>query len=206
MHRRTAQSAGQIIGQMSGLQVIGLDIAKNVFQLHTVDMSTGEIVNVQLKRAKVFRALRQSCALPDRYRSLRRSTPLGPCVDGAGPCRAANSCQGCAPVRERQQDRRHGRTRHLAGDPTAGHQICGREDARATCHAHLASSARDVDADEDHADQCAAGGCSMSLGPPSGEARRRCWASRSSRWRRLPTAFHGMSPTACASGPSASRN
>lgn len=54
MHRRIAQSAGQIIGQMSGLQVIGLDIAKNVFQLHTVDMSTGEIVNVQLKRAKVL--------------------------------------------------------------------------------------------------------------------------------------------------------
>lgn len=54
MHLRTAQSAGQMIGQMSGLQVIGLDIAKNVFQLHTVDMSTGEIVNVQLKRAKVL--------------------------------------------------------------------------------------------------------------------------------------------------------
>lgn len=43
MHRRIAQSAGQIIGQMSGLQVIGLDIAKNVFQLHTVDMSTGDL-------------------------------------------------------------------------------------------------------------------------------------------------------------------
>ena len=54
MHRLTAQSAGQIIGQMAGLQVIGLDIAKSVFQLHTVDMSTGEIVNVQLKRAKVL--------------------------------------------------------------------------------------------------------------------------------------------------------
>ncbi len=54
MHRLTAQSAGQIIGQMGGLQVIGLDIAKSVFQLHTVDMSTGEIVNVQLKRAKVL--------------------------------------------------------------------------------------------------------------------------------------------------------
>jgi len=54
MHRLAAQSAGQIIGQMGGLQVIGLDIAKSVFQLHTVDMSTGEIVNVQLKRAKVL--------------------------------------------------------------------------------------------------------------------------------------------------------
>ena len=54
MHRCTTQSAGQIIGQVAGLQVIGLDIAKSVFQLHTVDMSTGEIVNVQLKRTKVL--------------------------------------------------------------------------------------------------------------------------------------------------------
>lgn len=54
MHRSSAQGAGQIIGQMGGLQVIGLDIAKSVFQLHTVDMSTGEIVNMQLKRAKVL--------------------------------------------------------------------------------------------------------------------------------------------------------
>ena len=47
-------NAGQIIGTMSGKQVIGLDIAKHVFQLHTVDMGTGEIVNVQIKRNKVL--------------------------------------------------------------------------------------------------------------------------------------------------------
>lgn len=46
MNRNTAMNAGQIIGTMNGLQVIGLDIAKHVFQLHTVDMGTGEIVNV----------------------------------------------------------------------------------------------------------------------------------------------------------------
>ena len=54
MHRNSAQGAGQIIGQMGGLQVIGLDIAKSVVQLHSVDMATGEIVNLQLKRAKVL--------------------------------------------------------------------------------------------------------------------------------------------------------
>ena len=53
MNRIAAQGAGQIIGLIDGQQVVGLDIAKSVFQLHTVDMSTGEIVNVQLKRAKV---------------------------------------------------------------------------------------------------------------------------------------------------------
>ncbi len=54
MNRNTGMNAGQIIGTMSGLQVVGLDIAKHVFQLHTVDMGTGEIVNVQIKRAKVL--------------------------------------------------------------------------------------------------------------------------------------------------------
>jgi transposase len=54
MNRNTGMNAGQIIGTMAGKQVIGLDIAKHVFQLHTVDMGTGEIVNVQIKRAKVL--------------------------------------------------------------------------------------------------------------------------------------------------------
>ena len=53
MNRNTGMNAGQVIGTMNGQQVIGLDIAKKVFQLHTVDMETGEIVNVQIKRAKV---------------------------------------------------------------------------------------------------------------------------------------------------------
>lgn len=54
MNRNAAQGAGQIIGQIDGCQVVGLDIAKNVFRLHSVDMATGEIVNLQLKRAKVL--------------------------------------------------------------------------------------------------------------------------------------------------------
>jgi hypothetical protein len=54
MNRSTAPRPGQIIGQIEGRQVVGLDIAKSVFQLHTVDMGTGEIVNMQLKRPKVL--------------------------------------------------------------------------------------------------------------------------------------------------------
>jgi len=54
MNRNTGTRAGQIVGTMNGQQVIGLDIAKHVFQLHSVDMGTGEIVNVQIKRAKVL--------------------------------------------------------------------------------------------------------------------------------------------------------
>ena len=54
MNRNTGMNAGQVIGTLNGLQVVGLDIAKQVFQMHTVEMNTGEIVNVQLKRAKVL--------------------------------------------------------------------------------------------------------------------------------------------------------
>ena len=54
MNRSAAQGAGQIIGLIDGRQVVGLDVAKSVFQLHTVDMDSGEIVSVQLKRAKVL--------------------------------------------------------------------------------------------------------------------------------------------------------
>ncbi len=32
--------------------VVGVDIAKRVFQLHWVELGSGEIVSVQLKRAK----------------------------------------------------------------------------------------------------------------------------------------------------------
>lgn len=53
MNRNTGMNAGQIIGTMNGLQVVGLDIAKHVFQLHTVDMGTGEVSNVQIRRAAV---------------------------------------------------------------------------------------------------------------------------------------------------------
>jgi transposase len=65
MNRNTGMTAGQIIGTMNGKQVIGLDIAKHVFQLHTVDMSTGEIVNLQIKRAKVLEhfANKQPCLI-----------------------------------------------------------------------------------------------------------------------------------------------
>jgi transposase len=65
MNRKPGMNAGQIIGTMNGRQAIGLDIAKHVFQLHTVDMGSGEIVNMQIKRAKVLEhfANKQPCLI-----------------------------------------------------------------------------------------------------------------------------------------------
>jgi transposase len=45
--------------------VVGIDIAKRVFQLHWIDMESGEIVSLQLKREKFLEhfANRQSCLI-----------------------------------------------------------------------------------------------------------------------------------------------
>lgn len=40
MNRNSGMNAGQVIGNLDGQQVVGLDIAKHVFQLHTVAFNT----------------------------------------------------------------------------------------------------------------------------------------------------------------------
>ncbi len=49
----------------TNLTVVGIDIAKNVFQLHWIDQSTGEVIRKQLTRAKVlwFFANREKCLI-----------------------------------------------------------------------------------------------------------------------------------------------
>lgn len=54
MNRIAKIAAGQILGLIDGKRVLGLDIAKLVFQVHTVNMKTGEIVNKQLKRKELL--------------------------------------------------------------------------------------------------------------------------------------------------------
>ena len=65
MNRNTGMYAGQVIGWMGGLQVVGMDIAKSVFQVHTVDMHTGELQDKRLTRDKVltFFSNRQPCVV-----------------------------------------------------------------------------------------------------------------------------------------------
>jgi len=44
----------RLIRKCSNRTVVGMDTAKRVFQLHWVDMETGEIVEVKLTRAKLL--------------------------------------------------------------------------------------------------------------------------------------------------------
>ncbi len=57
--------------------VVGVDIAKRVFQLHWIEIETGEIVRLQLKREKFLEHFANRAAVPDRHGSLWGRAALG---------------------------------------------------------------------------------------------------------------------------------
>ena len=67
---------------MSEIATIGLDIAKNVFQLHAVDRSGKIVLRKALRRSQVQGFFSRLAALPDRAGGLRDGSPLGPHAHG----------------------------------------------------------------------------------------------------------------------------
>ena len=57
------------------ITTIGLDIAKNVFQVHGIDAAENVIVRKQLRRGQSV--LRSSGAVPGRHGGLCHVAPLG---------------------------------------------------------------------------------------------------------------------------------
>lgn len=65
---------------------VGIDIAKDVFQLHYIDAETGELVNKPIKRTAFLQHF-APVPVPDRHGSVRRCPALGSCADPDGtPC------------------------------------------------------------------------------------------------------------------------
>lgn len=56
---------------------VGIDLAKNVLQLHGVDERGKTVLRKQLKRDQGGCVLRQSAAVPDWYGGMRQRAPLG---------------------------------------------------------------------------------------------------------------------------------
>lgn len=83
--------------------VVGMDLAKRVFQLHWMDMETGAIVSLQLKREKFLEQLGQPVVVPDGHGCMRRSAALGETVDGDGSPGQALTRQGRQRLRHRPQ-------------------------------------------------------------------------------------------------------
>jgi hypothetical protein len=77
-HGRSSQATGE---SKVNYTTVGVDIAKNVMQMHWVDPDTGEIVNKSIKRS----AFLEPRTVSDRDGSVRWGAALGPCVDQDGP-------------------------------------------------------------------------------------------------------------------------
>jgi len=111
------------------ITTIGLDLAKNAFQLHGIDERGRVVFKKQLKRAQVlpFFANQEPCRI-GRHGGLRRGAPLGEAVRAT---RAHGEAHGPAvrqALRKNQQARRSGCRGDLrGGDPTV--------DARRSDHA-----------------------------------------------------------------------
>ncbi len=59
------------------VNTIGVDLAKNVFQIHGVDSAGKVIITRQLRRKQVLDFFSKISRLPGRYGSLRNRSSLG---------------------------------------------------------------------------------------------------------------------------------
>jgi hypothetical protein len=87
---------------MEAIAVVGLELAKNVFQVHDVGADGGVVVSTADPSRPDAGVFRVAGAVPRRHRSLRIGASLGSRADGArspGPTDAARpSCElslGC---------------------------------------------------------------------------------------------------------------
>ena len=62
---------------MKQITTIGLDLAKQIFQVHGADAEGAPVFNRRLRRAEVLRILRKAASVSRRYRSLREFALLG---------------------------------------------------------------------------------------------------------------------------------
>ena len=70
---------------MTEVTTIGLDLAKNVFQVHGVDAAGRVLMRRALRRSQVLAFFRQSAALPGRHGGVCDGALLGARAARAGP-------------------------------------------------------------------------------------------------------------------------
>jgi hypothetical protein len=64
--------------------VVGVDTAKSVFQVYTVEQSTGEVINKPIKRAQFLQWFANRPPWSDRHGGMRRFAALGAQASGIG--------------------------------------------------------------------------------------------------------------------------
>jgi hypothetical protein len=85
------------------ITTIGLDIAKNVFQVHGIDAKEKVVARKQLRRSQMIRFFK---ALPPCLIGMEaHGALLGARADEAGPRGAPNAGEGCEGLRQAPQKR-----------------------------------------------------------------------------------------------------
>ena len=70
---------------MNEVITIGIDLAKNVFQVHGVDKEGHVVIRRPLRRSRVLPLFQDTAAVPDRDRGLCHGPSLGPAIDRTWP-------------------------------------------------------------------------------------------------------------------------
>jgi transposase len=63
---------------MNEIVTIGLDLAKNIFQVHGIDACGKVVVRKPLRRGEMMKFFANLPPLPDRHRGMCDSSSLGP--------------------------------------------------------------------------------------------------------------------------------
>ena len=89
---------------MGEVSTIGLDIAKNVFQVHGVDRDSEVVIRKRVSRSKLLEFFCGAAIVPDRHRSLSVSPSLGPRAAVARPYGEVAAAELCEGVSQTQQE------------------------------------------------------------------------------------------------------
>ena len=114
---------------MAQVSTIGLDLAKNVFQVHGIDAQGKVLVRRPLRRAEVLPFFAKLSPCLGRHGSLRHRASLGARADEARPYRQADAAGLREALRQARQDRCGRRRGDRGSRPTADHALRRRQDA-----------------------------------------------------------------------------
>ena len=111
---------------MTKVTIVGLDLAKSVFQVHGADKEGRPVVRKKLRRGQVlaFIAGLSPCLLDWKACA---SGIIGPGVTGARARGATDPTAVCAPLRKDEQERCHGCGSDLRSADAPDHAVCGGE-------------------------------------------------------------------------------
>ena len=136
---------------MTKLSIVGIDLAKSVFQLHGIDADGGCCRPEEDSAARAAALAGAAAAVPGRDGSVRHVSSLGAPNFGARPSGAADPSVLRQALREAGEERPQRCRRHLRGRGPAHHALRRDEDAGSASRAGPASEPRAARAAKNHA-------------------------------------------------------